>query len=258
MAKVDPKGKSHTSMRKLKDPSVAEIGDPSNLNNYLPDSGATQHMTPHLADSVDVVEGQNLGVEVVDGHLIRCSITGNIQIYMQDDTGIPFQATLSEVMYVPGLSRRLFSVTQFAQHGHRAIVQNQGTTLLFGPRKLPVTIPYHTLGRRMASNLTVITPDSENTDSTYHSIPTYRNKDQNKKRLPLELRHSRLGHRKCRTLLAASEHNLGEDTTIRMTGETGCLTCGIATIRSRTRNKEPHSGATRAGEYLFLDIPNTL
>jgi len=240
-------------MRKLKDPSVAEIGDPSNLNNYLPDSGATQHMTP-----LDVVEGQNLGVEVVDGHLIRCSITGNIQIYMQDDTGIPFQATLSEVMYVPGLSRRLFSVTQFAQHGHRAIVQNQGTTLLFGPRKLPVTIPYHTLGRRMASNLTVITPDSENTDSTYHSIPTYRNKDQNKKRLPLELRHSRLGHRKCRTLLAASEHNLWEDTTIRMTGETGCLTCGIATIRSRTRNKEPHSGATRAGEYLFLDIPNTL
>jgi transposase InsO family protein len=177
---------------------------------------------------------------------------------MQDDTGIPFQATLSEVMYVPGLSRRLFSVTQFAQHGHCAIVQQQGTTLLFGPRKLPVTIPYHTLGRQLASNLSVITPDSANTDSTYHSIPTYRNKDQNKKRLPLELLHSRLGHRKCRTLLAASEHNLWEDTTIRMTRKTGCLTCGIATIRSRARNKEPHSGATWAGEYLFLEIQHPL
>jgi hypothetical protein len=50
MAKVAPEGKSHTPMRKLKDPSVVEIGDPSNLNNYLPDSGATQHMTPRLAD----------------------------------------------------------------------------------------------------------------------------------------------------------------------------------------------------------------
>jgi hypothetical protein len=29
-----------------KDPSLAEIGNPGNLSNYLPDSGATQHMTP--------------------------------------------------------------------------------------------------------------------------------------------------------------------------------------------------------------------
>jgi hypothetical protein len=43
-----------------------------------------------------------------------------------------------------------------------------------------------------------------------------------------------------------------------MTGETGCLTCGLATIRSRPRNKEPHTGATRPGEYLFLDIQHPL
>jgi len=40
-----------------KDPTIVEIGVPSNLNNYLPDSGATQQMTPHLADLVDAVEG---------------------------------------------------------------------------------------------------------------------------------------------------------------------------------------------------------
>jgi hypothetical protein len=40
------------------DPSIAEIGDPCNLNNYLPDSGATQHMTSHSADLTNVVEGQ--------------------------------------------------------------------------------------------------------------------------------------------------------------------------------------------------------
>jgi len=43
-----------------------------------------------------------------------------------------------------------------------------------------------------------------------------------------------------------------------MTGETGCLTCGIATIRSCGCNKEAHSGATHAREYLFLDIQHPI
>jgi hypothetical protein len=37
------------------------------LHNYLLDSGATQHMTPRLADLEDVVEGRKLGVEVAEG-----------------------------------------------------------------------------------------------------------------------------------------------------------------------------------------------
>ncbi len=52
------------------DPSIQEIGDPCDLNNYLPDSGATQHMTPRLMDLINMVEGQRLGVEVADGHII--------------------------------------------------------------------------------------------------------------------------------------------------------------------------------------------
>jgi len=39
-----------------------------------------------------------------------------------------------------------------------------------------------------------------------------------------------------------------------MTGESGCLTCGIATICSRAKNKEAHTSAARDGEYLFIDI----
>jgi len=149
-------------------------------------------------------------------------------------------------------------VTQFAQHGHRAIVQQHGTTLLFGAHLLPITIPHHKNGRIMASNLSVTNSPNEDAYPCYHRVPAYRNKDQDKKRLPLELLHLRLGHRKCRTLLAASEHQLWEDTTVRMTGETGCLTCDVATICSRARNKEAHSGATWAGEYLFLDIQHPL
>jgi len=70
---------------KIRDPSLDEIGDPANLTNYLPDSGATQHMTPHREDLYEAVEGQNLGVEVADGHIIRCSTTGKVKISMLDD-----------------------------------------------------------------------------------------------------------------------------------------------------------------------------
>jgi hypothetical protein len=212
-------------------------------------------MTPCLADLVDMVEGQKLGVEVADRHTIKCSITGNIKVSMLDDNGNWLHATLKEVMCVHGLSHCLFSITKFAQHGHHANIQKHGTTLLFGSNHSPVTIPYHSGRLAMVSDLT-IAKLSENTDNgIYHSILAYCNKDQTKKRLPLELLHARLGRCKCRTLLAASEHNLWEYTCICMTGEmTGCLTCGIATIRSSNRNKKPNSGAMRPGEYFFLDI----
>jgi len=63
-------------------------------------------------------------------------------------------------MYVPGLSRHLFSVTKFAQHGHHAIIQKHGTTLIFGPTKSPVTIAYCSGQHAMASDfsLTIVHP----------------------------------------------------------------------------------------------------
>ncbi len=246
---------AHKAIRR-DDPNIATLGDPRDLNNYLPDSGATQHMTPRLADLLDVVGGQKLGVEVADGHIINCSSTGKIIIQMYDDDGVQFSATLTDVMYVPGLSRRLFSITKFARHGHYAIVKHNATTLYFdGANGHPVTILAHNNGNTMASDISVIstTADMEN-------IPSSRNRDHstNRKRISLELLHRRLGHRKCRTLLAASNHQLWEDTAIRMSPETGCLSCGIATIKATARNKEPHTGASLPGEYAFLDIQHPI
>lgn len=56
-----------------KGPPIAEIVVPCDLANYIPASGATQHMTPRHADLFNVVEEQNLGVKVADGHVIKCS-----------------------------------------------------------------------------------------------------------------------------------------------------------------------------------------
>jgi hypothetical protein len=138
-----------------KDPSIEDIGDPCDLGNFLPDSGATQHMTPCRADLFDVVEGHNLGDEVADGHVIQCSTTGKICLHMTDDNGEPLNAVLHDVMYVPGLSRRLFSITRFARHGHYATIRRGSTTLYLGEQQSPVTLT-NDGSRAMAADATVI------------------------------------------------------------------------------------------------------
>ena len=40
----------------VNDPALEDIGDPSNLANYLLDSGAISHMTPRLANLYETEE----------------------------------------------------------------------------------------------------------------------------------------------------------------------------------------------------------
>jgi translation initiation factor IF-1 len=183
-----------------RDPTVKEIGDPRDLNNYLPDSGATQHMTPRLADLEEAVKGQNLSVEVADGHVIKCSTTGKIRNSMLDDNGNQLEVTLTDVLYVPGLSRWLFSVTKFAQHGFHAMIKRNATTLFFSSqgKECPVTLQSAGGGKALAADLRVHTLSQFSTDTSedrYRSIPSLRNRDHSegaRKFLSLETLHNRL------------------------------------------------------------------
>jgi hypothetical protein len=58
--KTDSKHPALHNAVNTKDPSLEEIGDPANLNQYLLNSGATQHMAPCKEDLFGAVEGQNL------------------------------------------------------------------------------------------------------------------------------------------------------------------------------------------------------
>jgi transposase InsO family protein len=245
MAIAGPTLNSAFAVRK-KDPSIEQIGDPRDLANFLPDSGATQHMTPHQADLFDVVEGQNLGVDVADGHVIKCSTTGKIRLNMLDDHDNTLNAVLHDVMYVPGLSPRLFSITRFACHGHFATI----CSVFFGEQQSPVTLT-NDGSQPMAADVTVV-PDTTPT----HAIPANHSHDHsaNKKHTSLELLHQCLGHRKCRALLAASEHGVWADTMVRIGPEEECVSCEVSTARASNRNKEAHTCSHYAGEYTFLDI----
>jgi len=244
---------------KVRDPSLDAIGDPANLNNYLPDSGATQHMTPRREDLYDAVEGQNLGVEVADGHIIRCSTTGKVKVSMLDDNGQLLIAELQGCMYVPGLSRRLFSITKFASNGHRATITKDKVTLFFGSQACPVTIPLcH--GINIANNIRIVRRPLHPRTNLSHEPrlipdrPVIRRGENHIRYTNLSLLHDRLGHRAIRTLLAADEHGVWQDTRIRMEPENDCVTCQIATIRATARNKHPHTPAGHPGATVFMDI----
>jgi len=78
---------------------------------------------------------------MANGQVIQCSTTGCLCIALVDDNGLSFSALLTEVMYVPGLSHQLFSITKFASHGHHAIIEHNATILYFtGPPDHPMTI----------------------------------------------------------------------------------------------------------------------
>ena len=76
------------------------IGPSSNLCNWLPDSGATKHKTPCLADLKDVEKGLNVGAEVAEDHIICCTTQGKVRIKMTDDNGLPLAAILTGTLCV--------------------------------------------------------------------------------------------------------------------------------------------------------------
>lgn len=128
---------------------------------------------------------------MADSLIINCSITRKIQLDMLHDNGNPFEALLQDVMYVPGLSRRIFSIMQFAKHGHFATIKNNYIMLYFGSNHIPVTLPTHD-GNPMAADFKV-TDTTDSVSSTL--IPWSQNHDHSssKRCVAIELPTSEIG-----------------------------------------------------------------
>jgi hypothetical protein len=149
-----------------------------------------------------------LGVKVANGHVIKCTTTGKIRMRILDDNGARIEIMLTDLMYIPGLSHRLFSVAKFARHGFHAMIKKNATMLFFqnNGKESPVTLQSVGGGKALAADLRVQNGSNNSNSSTqrYHMIPSLRNRDHSegaRKFLSLEISHNRVGHRRCRTLL---------------------------------------------------------
>ncbi|OWZ03230.1 Integrase, catalytic core protein [Phytophthora megakarya] len=81
---------------------------------WLIDTGATAHMTPHRADLFEY-EALDTGIEVTiaDGKKLRVVGRGTVRLTGLDSVRI----MMKEVLYIPGLDRRLLSVGKLAGRG---------------------------------------------------------------------------------------------------------------------------------------------
>ena len=100
---------------------LAQSGDLcaySEITDWLVDSGCSISMTPFLEDLVSDVTKAAAVVEVATGVLTQAPLQGTVKIHIQDIyTHDECYVLLEDVLYVPGLSKRLLSVRQWNTTG---------------------------------------------------------------------------------------------------------------------------------------------
>jgi hypothetical protein len=129
-----------------------------------------------------------------------------------------------ELSYVPGLKRHLFSVTAFASRGHYAIVRKNEIQLMLGREVRPLTL--------MLKNGMPVANNAKLKQSV--GIPEHEQQKSHKKRIDLELAHARfIGPSKA--LLAASNAEVWNDLSIRISPDSDCISCRISTMKATAR-----------------------
>ena len=90
---------------------VEDIPLVHDLYNWVMDSGATCHMTPHESDFLpETVRSANKVVEVADGHTVPATLCGTVLVITSTDLGQKINLRIEDVLLVPNLERRLFSL----------------------------------------------------------------------------------------------------------------------------------------------------
>ncbi|OWZ15190.1 Integrase, catalytic core protein [Phytophthora megakarya] len=105
--------------------AVFAVGE-ERLTGWLIDSGATSHMTPFRED-LFAFEGMASGIEVTiaDGKKLRVAGKGTVKLTGVDGKRIK----MMEVLYIPGLDRRLLSMGKLAERGLAVEFQRSSCTI---------------------------------------------------------------------------------------------------------------------------------
>ena len=78
------------------------LGNAKVITNWLPDSGASSHMTPNVNDLYDLEEiGYECCVHLADGHTVETEMKCKVDIEMHSNEGQPLTLTLGEGDYFP-------------------------------------------------------------------------------------------------------------------------------------------------------------
>jgi hypothetical protein len=249
----------------------ARLHDPqfTLLSDWLTDSGASSYMTNDESDLVLNVEESLAVVQVANGVLIRAQLRGTVRIRIQDlnDPHISCDILVHDVLYVPGLSRRLLSVDQWNAAGGeiwfhpdhttlRAVDSDTGEAQSFSVAK-PFALLRNFDSLPSATSQTESTRPPRNTQQEAHASIQSAAAVVKKNAICSDLLHRRLGHRTVSTIMSGSHNEAWADTTMRWEGDDFCDSRKIVTARLANRGKSPLTENMTPGEYIMCDIvPN--
>jgi hypothetical protein len=89
----------------------------------LLDSGASSHFTPDLTDLIDPQPiDPPIYIRVADGAYLQGTMQGMVKLHFTSDQGIQTILRLLQVVYVPNLQTRLFSIESFVRNGRYSVL----------------------------------------------------------------------------------------------------------------------------------------
>ncbi len=173
-------------------------------------------MTPVLSDLIDDVTDSTQLVQVANGVIIPAPKKGTARIRLFDINGLaPVDVLLANVLYTPGLNRRLLSVPQWNEAGGSiSFSANYTEMTLLDDSTVDKTItvrvhaPFTSFGQEHVESahdtgVTATTAPATTTPTSTEVVTTQTPK--RKMAIPSALLHRRLGHRSIAALGAGSD-----------------------------------------------------
>ena len=211
-------------------------------------------MTPFRKDCVKIQQTYKL-IYLADGSTVLCKFMGNINIPIFANGTKLGTLILEDVLIVPNLDRRLFSVNAFLSKGHNWVHFTQDNIKLGIKNGPSINIPITSL----QSNAFIVDhvkcqPKNygKRNSNTSSNIPP-----QDKRiKINTNILHERL-HRPDGVLATIQAHNLWRDVDITQGIDNMCTSCKIMTIPAHARGKLRTSIVLKPLDEIQVDtVPN--
>ena len=247
VARVRHQACATTTQKQYAMPTKAKASDGKTytlISDWLIDSGCSANMTPNYLDFIpNSMEKYETIVETANGGIVRVNQKGNVLMLLIDafEPNKQQMVCLQDVLYVPGLNRRLLSVGEWNQCGGMiSFLQDRCRMTLLDEHDEPS-----------------VTIDVEAAFSMEDTAP-FQALDINEvkiHKLPQGLIHRRLGGRAFSTIQLADEDNIWKDVKLIPEVDDFCTTGKITVARKADRgNKTLEETNLIPGTHVMVDI----
>ena len=177
----------------------------SGFKDFLPDSGATSHFTGDLSDLINPTPHE-MEVTIADGTTVKTTHVGRADINFVSDNGFASTLELAQIYYIPGLSRRLFSLQAFTQdtpftvqicHNATRLIFDDGDSYTWPTRNSETPLDRYAMNASEENEQQGLDDPNVNDRTPRPTHP-----------IPLELGMQRLGFCAVKGLLAGSLHKV--------------------------------------------------